>query len=99
LLQLDFLVYSRDAADAAELRDDRELLEEHWSYMERFAESMIARGPTLDSNRETATGRLHVLSLPGVDAVRESRGSWSSSVRIFGGLSQRRPSQQSCWSG
>ena len=32
---------------------------------------MIARGPTLDSNRETATGSLHVLALPSVDAVRE----------------------------
>jgi uncharacterized protein YciI len=68
---MDFFVYSRDAADAAHLRDDHELLEEHWSYMERFAESMIARGPTLDTDRETATGSLHILALPTVDAVRE----------------------------
>ena len=58
-------------AGTAELRDDQELLEEHWSYMDRFAESMIARGPTLDTNRETVTGSLHVLALPGVDAARE----------------------------
>jgi hypothetical protein len=68
---LDFFVYSRDAADTAELRDDQELLEQHWSYMDGFAESMIARGPTLDTDREIATGSLHVLGLPGVDAVRE----------------------------
>jgi hypothetical protein len=68
---LDFFVYSRDASDTAGLRDDQELLEEHWSYMERFAESMIARGPTLDTDRETATGSLHVLALPSVDAARE----------------------------
>jgi uncharacterized protein YciI len=68
---LDFFVYSRDAADTAELRDDHELLEEHWSYMDRFAASMIARGPTLDTSRETATGSLHVLALPSVDAARE----------------------------
>jgi uncharacterized protein len=68
---LDFFVYSRDAADTAELRDDQKLLEEHWSYMDRFAESMIARGPTLDSERETATGSLHVLALPNVEAARE----------------------------
>jgi uncharacterized protein len=68
---LDFLVYSRDAADTAELRADQELLEKHWSYMDRFAESMVARGPTLDSDRETATGSLHVLALPSVDAARE----------------------------
>jgi uncharacterized protein YciI len=68
---MEFFVYSRDAAGAAELRDDPELLEKHWSYMDRFAESMIARGPTLDSNRETPTGSLHVLELPGVDAACE----------------------------
>jgi len=64
-------VYSRDAADTADLRDDQELLEEHWSYMDRFADSMIARGPTLDTDRETATGSLHILALPNVDAARE----------------------------
>jgi hypothetical protein len=68
---LDFLVYSRDAAGTAELRDDQELLAEHWSYMDRFAGSMIARGPTLDTTREIATGSLHVLALPSVDAARE----------------------------
>jgi uncharacterized protein YciI len=70
-LRMDFFVYSRDAADAADLRDDEELLEEHWSYMDRFAESMIARGPTLDPDREAATGSLHVLALPSVNAARE----------------------------
>jgi uncharacterized protein len=68
---LDFFVYSQDAAGAAALRDDDELLEEHWSYMDGFAESMIARGPTLGADRETATGSLHVLGLPSVDAAQE----------------------------
>ncbi len=39
--------------------------------MDRFAESMVARGPTLDADRETATGSLHVLGLPSVHAARE----------------------------
>ena len=39
--------------------------------MDRFAESMIARGPTLDTDRETATRSLHVLALPSVEAARE----------------------------
>lgn len=64
-------MYSRDAPDTAYLRDDQELLEEHWSYMDRFAESMIARGPTLDIDRESATGSLHVLALPSVEAARQ----------------------------
>jgi uncharacterized protein len=67
---MDFFVYSRDAAGTT-LRRDKELLEEHWSYMDAFAESMIARGPTLAADRETATGSLHVLGLPNVDAARE----------------------------
>ena len=68
---LDVFVYSRDAAGSAALRDDGALLEEHWSYMDGFAESMIARGPTLGRDRESATGSLHVLELPSVDAADE----------------------------
>jgi len=64
-------VYSRDAAGAGSLRADEELLEEHWSYMDGFAGSMIARGPTLAADRETATGSLHVLGLPSVAAAQE----------------------------
>lgn len=64
-------MYSRDAAGAGALRDDDQLLEEHWSYMDRFAESMIARGPTLGSDLDTATGSLHVLGLPSIAAARE----------------------------
>ena len=45
-------------------RDDDELLEEHWSYMDAFAATMIARGPTFAAGRETVTGSLHVLGLP-----------------------------------
>jgi uncharacterized protein YciI len=68
---MDFLVYSRDATGTKALRDDLALLEKHWSYMDRFAESMIARGPTLDTHRELATGSLHVLALPSVDSARK----------------------------
>ena len=68
---LDFFVYSRDAPGTEGLRDDDELLEEHWSYMDRFAASMIARGPTFGPDRETVTGSLHVVGLPSVDALHE----------------------------
>lgn len=68
--RMDFFVYSRDAAGTV-LRHDDGLLEEHWSYMDVFAESMIARGPTLAPDRETATGSVHVLGLPSLDAARE----------------------------
>jgi uncharacterized protein len=68
---LDFFVYSRDAAGTTALRDDDELLERHWSYIDQFAESMIARGPTFGTDRETVTGSLHVLGLPSVDAAHD----------------------------
>jgi uncharacterized protein YciI len=67
----DFFVYSRDAPGTAHLRADGSLLEEHWSYMDAFADAMVARGPTLREDRETPTGSLHVLSLPDSDAARE----------------------------
>ena len=68
---MDFFVYSRDAAGTQALRDDDDLLEQHWSYMDGFAASMIARGPTFRADRETVTGSLHVVGLPDVDAARE----------------------------
>ena len=39
--------------------------------MDRFADGMIARGPTLGVDRETWTGSLHIVGLPGADAARE----------------------------
>jgi len=68
---VDFLVYSRDAPGAEVLRGDAGLLEEHWSYMDGFTDTMIARGPTLASDGEMATGSLHVLGLPSVGAATE----------------------------
>jgi uncharacterized protein YciI len=66
-----FFVYSRDRAGSEPLRAGHELLEEHWAYMDGFADAMIARGPTLAPDRQTATGSLHVLDLPSVAAARE----------------------------
>ena len=39
--------------------------------MDRFAEGMIARGPTLAADRDTWTGSLHIVDLPSADAARE----------------------------
>ncbi|WP_418062374.1 YciI family protein [Pimelobacter simplex] len=59
---MDFLVYHRDRPGSGDLR--RALVEEHWSYMDGFAETMIARGPTFDESGEVLTGSVHVLGLP-----------------------------------
>jgi len=65
---MNFFCFHRDRPGSASLRD--ELIEAHWSYMDRFQAQMIARGPTLSDDRETATGSVHILDLPGPAAAR-----------------------------
>jgi uncharacterized protein YciI len=64
----DWFVYCSDRPGTDELR--MQLLEEHWSFMDGYAEGMIARGPTLTEDGLTATGSLHVVDLPDAEAVR-----------------------------
>lgn len=65
---MEFLCYHRDRPGSLALR--LELLEEHWSYMDRYAKEMIARGPTLAADGDTPTGSLHILDLPDPAAAR-----------------------------
>ncbi|MGW3025119.1 YciI family protein [Streptomyces sp. NPDC001221] len=65
---MEFLCYHRDRVDSVALRD--ELLEEHWSYMDRYAKEMIARGPTLTDDGDTPTGSVHIVDLPDPAAAR-----------------------------
>ena len=68
---IDFFVYSRADPTAPEVEHERALDEEHWSYMDRFAGGMTARGPTLGPDRETWTGSIHIVDLPSAEAARE----------------------------
>jgi uncharacterized protein YciI len=65
---MEFLCYHRDRPGSTALR--HALLEEHWSYMDRYAATVIARGPTLAGDLETPTGSLHILDLPDPAAAR-----------------------------
>src|SRR2546430_15471178 len=65
---VDFFCYHRDRLDSAALRE--ELREEHWSYMDRYGATMIARGPTLAGDRNTPTGSVHILNLPDPASAR-----------------------------
>lgn len=65
---MEFLCYHRDRPGSGPLRD--ELVETHWSYMDGFAAEMIARGPTLADDLDTATGSVHILDLPDPAAAR-----------------------------
>jgi len=65
---VDFLVLSRASSSVDE--PDDELTERHWSYMDRFADGMTARGPILSPDRDSWWGSMHVVSLGSVDDVR-----------------------------
>jgi len=65
---VEFFCFHRDRAGSLRLRE--ELVEEHWSYMDRFQAPMIARGPTMADDGETPTGSVHILSLPSPAAAR-----------------------------
>jgi uncharacterized protein YciI len=68
---VDFLVFSRSTPVAAAADDANELNEQHWTYMDGFADGMTARGPTLGTDRQSWTGSLHVVDLPDPEAARE----------------------------
>jgi uncharacterized protein len=65
---MEFFCYHRDRPGSVALRD--ELLEAHWSYMDGYATEMIARGPTLARDGDTATGSVHIVDLPDPAAAR-----------------------------
>ena len=64
--RVDFFCYHRDRPGSMTLRE--ELVEQHWSYMDRYQAEMIARGPTLAG--EMPTGSVHILGLPDSAAAR-----------------------------
>ena len=65
---MEFLCYHRDRPGSLTLR--YELLEEHWSYMDRYEKEMIARGPTFADDGDTPTGSVHIVDLPDPAAAR-----------------------------
>jgi uncharacterized protein YciI len=64
---MEFFVWCRDRPDTAAIR--RQLTGDHWTYMDRFATRMIARGPALGADG-APIGSLHILDLPDPDAAR-----------------------------
>jgi uncharacterized protein len=65
---VEYFVYCRDKQGTAALRQD--LGEQHWSFMDGYAHRMVARGPTFAEDGVTATGSMHIVDLPDVEAVR-----------------------------
>jgi uncharacterized protein len=65
---MEFFCYHRDRPGSMTLRE--ELLEDHWSYMDRYQEQMVARGPTLADDGDTPTGSVHIVDLANPAAAR-----------------------------
>ncbi|GAA3265114.1 YciI family protein [Streptomyces lavendulae] len=65
---MEFFCYHRDRPASVALRN--ELREQHWSYMDRYAKELIARGPTLTSASNAPTGSVHIIDLPDPGAAR-----------------------------
>ena len=64
---MEFFCYHRDRPGSMALRI--RMVEQHWSYMDRFAAVMIARGPTFASDG-ALTGSVHILDLADSAAAR-----------------------------
>jgi uncharacterized protein len=64
----EYFIYCRDRPGTGELR--MQLVEAHWSFMDEYADGMIARGPTLTEDGLEATGSLHIVDLQDAAAAR-----------------------------
>jgi uncharacterized protein YciI len=71
---MHFLVYSRAVPEREfpeyTAEDEEALNERHWSYIDRFSEAMIARGPTSGPTRDAWTGSVHIVDLPDYETAR-----------------------------
>ncbi|TDP96507.1 YciI family protein [Labedaea rhizosphaerae] len=65
---MEFFCYHRDRPRSVDLRDA--MVEAHWSYMDGFADELIARGPTLLDDLDTPTGSVHIVDVPDAAAAR-----------------------------
>ncbi len=65
---MEFFFYGRDRPGAGHLR--RQTIERHWSFMDGYANHMIARGPTLSAPDGEMTGSMHLVDLPDTQAAQ-----------------------------
>jgi uncharacterized protein len=65
---MDYFFYCRARPNTEALTDER--TEAHWAYMDQYAATMIARGPTLSEDGMEWTGSMHIVGLPDAAAAR-----------------------------
>jgi len=64
---MDYFFYCRARPDMEALADER--TEAHWAFMDQYAATMIARGPTLSDDGTEWTGSMHIVGLPDAAAA------------------------------
>ena len=64
---MEYFFYCRDKPNSGALR--KQIVETHWSFMDAYASSFVARGPTLNEDG-AQTGSMHIVDLPDAEAVR-----------------------------
>jgi uncharacterized protein len=65
---MEYFFYCRDKPGTEALREMT--TEPHWSFMDAYADAMIARGPTVTSDGTKVTGSMHIVDLPDAEAAR-----------------------------
>jgi len=58
---MDYLFHCRDKPGSTSLLE--RTTEAHWSFMDDYADRLLARGPTLSADGEDHTGSLHIVRL------------------------------------
>lgn len=64
---MDYVFYCRARPNSEALADER--TEAHWAFMDQYATTMIARGPTLTDDDLEWTGSMHIVGLPDAAAA------------------------------
>jgi len=64
---VDYVFYCRARPNSEALADER--TEAHWAFMDQYATTMIARGPTLTDDDLEWTGSMHIVGLPDAAAA------------------------------
>jgi uncharacterized protein len=65
---MEYFFYCRDKPGTETLREMT--TEPHWSFMDVYADAMIARDPTVTSDGTKVTGSMHIVDLPDAEAAR-----------------------------
>ena len=78
---MPFYVHAQDRPEVETEMID--LAEAHWSYMDRFADRLVLRGPTLSEDGVHHTGSVHVVDLagrPGAERFATEEPYWRAGL-------------------